>query len=94
MGTAYGTFNFNGAFVGGLINSTLQYHNAVAIYLVACGLLGFCLTVAVENLWVRLAVAGGTFIIVTTAFRAGSRGACILWPVAADAAGIQGIIAV
>lgn len=81
LGTAYGTFNFNGAFVGGLINSTLQYHNAVAIYLVACGLLGFYLAVAVENLWVRLAVAGGTFIIVTTAFGAGSRGAILVTPI-------------
>lgn len=81
LGTAYGTFNFNGAFVAGLINSTLQYHNAVAIYLVACGLLGFYLAVTLENLWARLAVTGGTFIIVTTAFGAGSRGAILVTPI-------------
>lgn len=81
LGTAYGTFNFNGAFVAGLINSTLQYHNAVAIYLVACGLLGLYLAVTLENIWARLAVTGGTFIIITTAFGAGSRGAILVTPI-------------
>lgn len=81
LGTAYGTFNFNGAFVGGLINSTLQYHNAVAIYLIAGGLLGFYLAVSLDNLWARLAVTAGTFLIVTTAFGAGSRGAILVTPI-------------
>ncbi|RKD21954.1 Tetratricopeptide repeat-containing protein [Caminicella sporogenes DSM 14501] len=35
IGSAIGTFNYNGAFVGGRINSTFQYPNTLASYLIA-----------------------------------------------------------
>ncbi|ADG83684.1 O-antigen ligase family protein [Thermincola potens] len=82
LGTAYGTFNFNGAFVDGLINSTLQYHNAAAIYLMACGIIGLYLAAVSENLWLRYAVSAGNFLVLLTAFGAGSRGAMLMGPIA------------
>ncbi len=82
LGTAFGTFWFNGGYVSGLINSTIQYHNAVAIYLVAAGILGMYLTAALNNMWARVLVAGGTYVLFLTAFGAGSRGAMLVTPVA------------
>lgn len=82
IGTAYGTFWFNGAYVDGLINSTLQYHNAAAIYLMACGILGLYLSSVSEKAWVRYGVSAGNFLIMLTAFGAGSRGAMLMGPIA------------
>ena len=81
LGTAFGTFWFNGAYDSGLILSTLQYHNAVAIFLVACSILGFFLTASVDKTWLRILFGGLNYIIVTTAFGAGSRGAMLVAPV-------------
>jgi len=81
LGTAYGTFWFNGAYNEGMILSTLQYHNAAAIFLVACGIIGLYLALVMENIWLRVAAGGINYIILTTAFGAGSRGAMLVAPV-------------
>lgn len=81
LGTAFGTFHFNGAYDSGLILSTLQYHNAAAIYLVASGIIGFFLTASLENLWLRIVSGGINYVIIITAFGAGSRGAMLVAPV-------------
>ncbi|MHB9094427.1 MAG: O-antigen ligase family protein [Eubacteriales bacterium] len=81
LGTAFGTFWFNGAYDSGLILSTLQYHNATAIFLVACGIIGFYLTTALDNIWIRIVAGGLNYIIILTAFGAGSRGAMLVAPV-------------
>ncbi|PKM82468.1 MAG: hypothetical protein CVU89_05545 [Firmicutes bacterium HGW-Firmicutes-14] len=81
LGTAYGTFWFNGAYDKGLILSTLQYHNAAAIFLVACGIVGFYLTGILDNLWLRILSGGLNYIIIATAYGAGSRGAMLVTPI-------------
>ena len=78
LGTAFGTFTFNGAFVEGLINSTLQYHNAAAIYLIAATIVGLYLSVTLENHWLKIVVSGANYVIFVTAFGAGSRGAMLI----------------
>lgn len=81
LGTAFGTFWFKGAYDGGLILSTLQYHNAVAILLVACSIIGFYLTASLEDFKLRIACGAMNYIILATAFGAGSRGAMLVAPV-------------
>ncbi len=81
LGTAFGTFSFNGAFLENMIYSTLQYHNATAIFLIACGLLGFYLTSAFDNIWLRVAAAGLNYLIIMAAFGCGSRGAMLVTPI-------------
>ncbi len=81
LGTAFGTFWFKGAFLEGMVYSTLQYHNATAIFLVACGLIGLYLTSAFEGPWYRLAAAALNYVIIITAYGAGSRGAMLVAPI-------------
>lgn len=81
LGTAFGTFWFNGAYDGGLILSTLQYHNALAIYLVACSIIGFYLTASLPDFRQRIACGAANYIILATAFGAGSRGAMLVSPI-------------
>jgi tetratricopeptide (TPR) repeat protein len=81
LGTAYGTFSFNGAFDQGMILSTLQYHNAAAIYLVGAGIIGLGLLCLHPNIWVRIAIGGLNYIVFVTAFGAGSRGAMLVAPI-------------
>ena len=81
LGTAFGTFWFNGAFDDSLILSTLQYHNALAIYLVACSIIGFYLTASLPDIKQRVICGAANYIILATAFGAGSRGAMLVAPV-------------
>ena len=81
LGSAFGTFWYNGAFLDNMIYSTLQYHNATAIFLIACGLIGFFLTAALDNIWLRVASAGLNYLIIIAAFGCGSRGAMLVTPI-------------
>lgn len=82
IGSAFGTFSFNGAFQHGLINSTLQYHNAGAIYMAAAGMLGIYLSISMDGLWARILITAVNYVVFMTAFGAGSRGALLIAPVA------------
>lgn len=82
LGSAYGTFNYNGAYVDGLISSTLQYHNAAAIYLVATGIVGLYLAITTESLGKKMLITAGNYLTFITAFGAGSRGALLVAPAA------------
>lgn len=79
VGASYGTVDYNGAFVEGMINSTLQYHNAAAIYMAAAAILGFYLAVDLKQLWQRLAVTAGNFLLITALLGAQSRGALLVF---------------
>lgn len=81
LGTAFGTFWFNGAYDDTLILSTLQYHNALAIYLVACSMIGFYLTAGLTDFKLRVACGAANYIILATALGAGSRGAMLVTPI-------------
>lgn len=82
IGTAFGTFNFEGAFLDGLISSTIQYHNAAAIFLFAAGMIGLTLTNMFHDTLCRVATAGACYIVMITATGAGSRGALLVAPIA------------
>ncbi len=81
IGSAYGTFTYNGAYVDGLINSSLQYHNAAAIYLMASGIIGLYFAATTEQQWLKYSVSACNFLILITAFGAGSRGAMLVGPI-------------
>lgn len=80
LGTAFGTFSFNGAFSENMILSTLQYHNAAAIFLIAAGVTGLYLTASVRGFWWRIAIGGLNYVVIATAYGAGSRGAMLAAP--------------
>lgn len=80
IGSAFGTFTYNAAYLDGLICSTLQYHNATAIFMIAAGIIGLYLAISTENLKVKLAVAAGNYLLLITAIGAGSRGAMVVMP--------------
>lgn len=82
IGTAFGTFDFEGAFLDGLISSTIQYHNATAIFLFATGMIGLALTNIFQDTLGRAATAGASYIVLITATGAGSRGALLVAPIA------------
>lgn len=82
IGTAFGTFNFEGAFLDGLISSTIQYHNAAAIFLFAAGMIGLALTNMRQDTLGRISLAGVSYIVLITATGAGSRGALLVAPIA------------
>lgn len=82
IGSAFGTFTYNGAYSEGLISSTLQYHNAGAIYMIASGIIGLYLLITVESPVVKMALAAGNYVIFITAMGAGSRGAILVAPIA------------
>ena len=65
IGAAAGTFTYNGAFVGGRINSTLQYPNTLAAYLTAAFMISTSLWATSENRLQRriLAFINYTFFI-------------------------------
>ncbi len=81
LGTAYGTFWFSGAYDKGLILSTLQYHNAAAIFLIGCGIVGFYLAASFDKVWLRVLTGGLNYLIIATAYGAGSRGAMLVAPI-------------
>ena len=81
LGTAFGTFWFNGAFSENMILSTLQYHNAAAIYLAAASIVGLFLTTQYEHYWSRVAAGSLNYVVLLTAYGAGSRGAMLVAPI-------------
>ena len=81
LGNAYGTFFYLGAYQEGMINSTLQYHNAAAIFLVGCSIIGLYLAMALDSLWLRVLCGGFNYILLSTVYGAGSRGAMLVAPI-------------
>jgi tetratricopeptide (TPR) repeat protein len=53
IGAAAGTFTYNGAFVGGRINSTIQYPNTLAAYLTAAFMISTSLWATAGRRWQR-----------------------------------------
>jgi len=65
IGAAAGSFTYNGAFVGGRINSTLQYPNTLAAYLTAAFMISTALWTTAQKRWQRgvLAFINYTFFL-------------------------------
>lgn len=65
IGAAAGSFDYPGAFVGGRINSTIQYPNTLAAYLTAAFMISTSLWVTAQKRWQRaiLALVNYTFFL-------------------------------
>ncbi|MCG0275987.1 MAG: O-antigen ligase family protein [Thermosediminibacteraceae bacterium] len=81
IGAAAGTVNYPGAFVGGRINSTLQYPNTLAAYLTAALMLGLGLQVTSEKLWQKAILVAINYTLFLSFIFALSRAAWLMFPV-------------
>lgn len=83
VGAALGRLYFPGAFSGGVIMSTLQYKNALAIYLTIFNITGLSLSAKQDRLFNKILYAAGNFILITVILCTQSRGGWLLYPVGA-----------
>lgn len=74
---------FFGTFVGGRINSTLQYPNALAAYLMAVYFVCLGVMTASSKVWIRLIAGASSYILIVTFMLTMSRGAYLFLPIAA-----------
>ncbi|MCL6610106.1 MAG: O-antigen ligase family protein [Peptococcaceae bacterium] len=79
-GAALGWISFPGAFDRGVIMSTLQYKNALAVYLAAFSVIGLALSARPDSLFARCLYAAGNFILITVILCTQSRGGWLLYP--------------
>lgn len=79
IGSALNTFNYNGAFVKGMMNSTFQYHNAFGAYCLAVLFLCYMFTGKLKGL-MKHAMGIATFVVFFGFIMSYSRGAWILLP--------------
>ncbi|MEW6662548.1 MAG: O-antigen ligase family protein [Bacillota bacterium] len=80
--SATGHLNYPGAWAGTHINSTLQYRNALAGYLVAAQVVGFTLWVRATNPLHQTLLALGSLLVLTVLLLSQSRGGWIVYPLA------------
>ncbi|MBS3948524.1 MAG: O-antigen ligase family protein [Dethiobacter sp.] len=90
--SATGHLNFPGAWAGTHINSTLQYRNALAGYLVAAQVVGFTLWVRAKNPLHQTLLAVGSLLALTVLLLSQSRGGWVVYPLAVAVwlAGLRG----
>lgn len=80
IGAAAGTFTYNGAFVGGRINSTIQYPNTLAAYLTAAFMITTALWATSQSRTERGILAVVNYTLILTFIFTLSRGAWLLFP--------------
>lgn len=74
--------NFPGAYENGVIMSTLQYKNTLAVYLAALNAVGLGLSVKTERLLPKLCYAAGNLFLVVVILGTQSRGGWVMYPLA------------
>lgn len=79
-GAALGWLHYPGAYSDGIIMSTLQYKNALAIYLTIFNIAGLALSARPEKVLYKVLYAAGNFIIITVILCTQSRGGWLLYP--------------
>lgn len=80
IGSAIGTFSYNGAYVGGRINSTFQYPNALASYLGALFILAIGFLIVEEDKRKKIFYSIASNIYLFTFILTYSRGMWLLLP--------------
>lgn len=80
IGAAARTIAYNGAFVDGMINSTLQYHNTLAAYLTGAFMICAALWVVSEKHWQRAILACINYTLFLAFLFSLSRGAWLMFP--------------
>jgi O-antigen ligase/tetratricopeptide (TPR) repeat protein len=78
-------FNFPGAYDNGVILSTLQYKNALAVYLASANVIGLGLSLKSERLLPKLYFVIGNLLLVVVILGTQSRGGWVLYPLAMTA---------
>jgi tetratricopeptide (TPR) repeat protein len=81
IGAAAGTFSYNGAFVGGRINSSIQYPNTLAAYLTAAYFISMTLLLNGDKKCQKYLYSTANFILFFTFIFTYSRGAWLLFPI-------------
>ncbi|KXG76278.1 O-antigen ligase family protein [Thermotalea metallivorans] len=79
IGSALETFHYKGAFEGGMMNSTFQYHNAFGAYCLAVLFLAYMVYSDLEGK-LRYAIGASTFLFMLGFVLSYSRGAWVLFP--------------
>ncbi len=79
-GAAMGWIHFPGAFDRGIIMSTLQYKNALAVYLTVFSIIGLSLSARPDGLFAKCLYAAGNFILIIVILCTQSRGGWLLYP--------------
>lgn len=74
-------YKFFGGYVGGRINSTLQYPNTLASYLMATYFIALGLQLESKKLWQKAVYGGAGFILFFTFLLTYSRGAWLQFPI-------------
>ncbi|MDW7675814.1 MAG: O-antigen ligase family protein [Bacillota bacterium] len=82
MGSAVGIMDYPGAFAGRRINSTFQYPNTLAIYLLVTWLVGLYLWGNTKNMVMKVFYGTGIFLAITVIMGAQSRGVYLIIPIA------------
>jgi len=81
LGTALGTFNYNGAFEGGMISSTFQYHNTFGAYMLAVLFLAMGeISSSDKSSWKLILLDTLAYLLFTGFILSYSRGAWVLLP--------------
>ncbi|AEG15652.1 O-antigen polymerase [Desulfofundulus kuznetsovii DSM 6115] len=75
-------FNFPGAYENGIIMSTLQYKNALAVYLASVNVIGLGLSLKPERLLPKICYVTGNLLLVVVILGTQSRGGWVLYPLA------------
>ncbi|WP_245984700.1 O-antigen ligase family protein [Biomaibacter acetigenes] len=81
IGAAAGTFTYNGAFVGGRINSTIQYPNTLAAYLTAAFMISTSLWATAGQRWQRGILSVVNYTLFLCFLFTLSRAAWLMFPV-------------
>ena len=82
LAAALGWINVPGFYTDGQICSTLQYHNALAIYLAACSLMGAAFALQTRQAGARLLLSVSNYLLLLAAIGTLSRGIWLLYPLA------------
>lgn len=92
LAAAAGRLTFPGAFDNGIIMSTMQYKNSLAIYLTIMSIVGLTLSVKSSGPLPKILYALGNFLLLVAILGTQSRGGWILYPLgfAALFAGLPG----
>ncbi len=80
LGSAIGTWDYNGAYVGGRINSTFQYPNTLASYLAAVFILAMGLLIIYKNKLIKGLYGALSSIMFLTFILTYSRGMWLMFP--------------
>lgn len=83
--TAARVVAYPGAYDNGVIMSTLQYKNTLAVYLAAANVLGLALSLKTDRLLPKLSYAAGNLVLVVVILGTQSRGGWVVYPLAAAA---------